>query len=314
MIFPQVSDILDIGIVILDRDLKVFTWNRWMERHSGIAAERIIGQPLFDFFPELDNPRFLRSCRCVVGLGNLYFFSQKLHHYLFPFKPVSTLDKRFPFMQQSCNMGPIRDENGAIAYICITVRDVTDIAVYEQRLIEMNMKDGLTGIYNRRFLNTRLREEINRTRRYRNALSLLMFDLDHFKVVNDTYGHLFGDYILQAVTALIGRLIRSTDVLVRYGGEEFCCNLPETDLNRAAVIAERCRRTVEENLFHSQGIAVHITISMGVAQVADEIDTPEKLIDQADQALYAAKKGGRNRVILSGTPVENRSAPDKVPA
>lgn len=314
MIFSQVSDILDIGIVILDRDLNVFKWNRWMERHSGIAADQIIGRPLFDFFPELDNPRFLRSCRCVVGLGNLYFFSQKLHHYLFPFNPVSTLDKRFPFMQQSCNMGPIRDENGEILYICITVRDVTDIAVYEQRLIEMNMKDGLTGIYNRRFLNTRLRKEIDRTRRYRNALSLVMFDLDHFKVVNDTYGHLFGDYILQALTALIGNLIRSTDVLVRYGGEEFCCILPDTDLNQAAVIAERCRRVVEENLFHSQKITVRITISVGIAQVIEAIDTPEKLIGQADQALYAAKKSGRNRVVLAGTPEANDVGPDKVPA
>jgi diguanylate cyclase len=301
MIFSQVFDILDLGIVILDRDLQVFKWNSWMERHSGVTADQIIGRPLFDFFPELDNPRFLRSCRCVIGLGNLYFFSQKLHRYLFPFKPVSTLDKRFTLMQQSCNMGPIRDEDG-ISYICITVRDVTDIAIYEQRLIEMNMKDGLTGIYNRRFLSTRLKEEADRFRRYQKSLSLIMFDLDHFKVVNDTYGHLFGDYILQAVTALVGNLIRNTDILARYGGEEFCCVLTETDLDKAAVTAERCRQTVEKNLFHSQGITARITISVGIAQMGEEIDTPEKLIDQADQALYTAKKSGRNRVVFAHVP------------
>lgn len=299
MIFSQVFDILDIGIVILDKDLNVFKWNRWMERHSGVPAERITGKPLFDFFPELDNPRFLRSCRCVIGLGNLYFFSQKLHRYLFPFKPVSTLDKRFSLMQQSCNMGPIRDENGEITYICITIRDVTDMAIYEQRLIEMNMKDGLTGVYNRRFLSVRLREEIDRYRRYGQSLSLILFDLDHFKIVNDTYGHLFGDYVLQAVTTLVGNLIRNTDILVRYGGEEFCCVLPETDLDKAVVTAERCRRAVEKNVFHSQGITARITISLGVAQMNEGNKTPEKLIEQADQALYAAKKGGRNRVMIA---------------
>lgn len=302
MIFSQVFDILDIGIVILDKDLHVFKWNRWMERHSGVSSDQIIGRPLFEFFPELDNPRFLRSCRCVLGLGNLYFFSQKLHRYLFPFKPVSTLDKRFSLMQQSCNMGPIRDENGSMAYICITVRDVTDIAIYEQRLIEINMKDGLTGIYNRRFLSIRLKDEFDRFRRYQKSLSLIMFDLDHFKIVNDTYGHLFGDYVLQAVTALVGNLIRSTDVLARYGGEEFCCVLPETDLDQAALTAERCRRTVEKNLFHSQGITARITISIGVAQMGDDIATPEKLIERADQSLYAAKKSGRNRVVVARNP------------
>jgi diguanylate cyclase len=314
MIFSQVFDILDIGIVILDRNLNVFKWNRWMERHSGINAEQIVDHPLFDFFPELDNSRFLRSCRCVIGLGNLYFFSQKLHRYLFPLKPVSTLDKRFSLMQQSCNMGPIRDENGSIAYICNTVRDVTDIAIYEQRLIEMNMKDGLTGIYNRRFLSTRLKEEVDRFRRYRNDLSLFMFDLDHFKVVNDTYGHLFGDYILQAVTALIGSLIRSSDILTRYGGEEFCCVLPETDLSKAALIAERCRRAVAKNLFHFQGITARVTISIGVAQVYEEISTPEKLIDQADQALYMAKKGGRDQVSIASNQQANEVGSAEVPA
>ncbi|MDX9746522.1 MAG: diguanylate cyclase [Syntrophales bacterium] len=312
MIFSQVFDILDTGIVILDRDLKVFRWNNWMERHSGIAADRIIGQSLFDFFPDLDNPRFFRSCRCVVGLGNLYFFSQKLHRYLFPFKPVSTLDKRFPFMQQSCNMGPIRDENGEITYICITVQDVTDIAVYEQRLIEMNMKDGLTGTYNRRFLNIRLREEINRALRYGNPLSLIMFDLDHFKAVNDIHGHPFGDHILQAVTVLIGTLIRNSDILARYGGEEFCCILPETNLDQARVIAERCRRTVEESMFRFQGIDARITISLGITQMVDGMDTPEKLIDRADQALYTAKRGGRNRVAPSGTLEEKQDTDDKM--
>ena len=299
MIFSQVFDILDIGIVILDNDLNVSMWNSWMERHSGIEAEKITGRPLFDFFPELDNPRFLRSCRCVIALGNLYYFSQKLHRYLFPFKPVSALDRRFSFMQQSCNMGPIPNYSGTITGICITVRDVTDIAVYEQRLIGMNMRDGLTGIYNRRYLNTRLKEEFDRYRRYRNPLSLIMFDLDHFKVVNDTYGHLFGDYALQAVTALIGSLIRTTDFLARYGGEEFCCLMPETDLDKAALTAERCRKAVARNLFHAQGVTTRMTISTGVAQLTEDVETPEKLIEQADYALYEAKRGGRNRVVLA---------------
>ncbi len=299
MIFSQIFDILDIGIVILDSDLRVYKWNRWMELHSGIQSEQIVGCPLFDFFPQLNNPRFMKSCKCVLGLGNLYFFSQKLHRYLFPFKPVSAIKSRFEYMQQYCNMGPLRSENNTIDYIYITVRDVTEIAIYEQKLIEMNMKDGLTGIYNRRYFEGRIKEEFDRNKRYGQSFSLCMFDLDHFKRINDTCGHLYGDSVLQSVAEMITATIRTSDILVRYGGEEFCLMLPETGLENAAATAERCRAAIEGYAFMHQNERLRITISLGVAELTDNIVSPESLIEKADQALYEAKKAGRNRVVMA---------------
>lgn len=299
MIFSQIFDILDIGIVILDSDLMVYKWNRWMELHSGISSEQIVGRSLFDFFPQLNNPRFMKSCKCVLGLGNLYFFSQKLHRYLFPFKPVSAINSRFEYMQQYCNMGPLRNENNSIDHIYITVRDVTEMAIYEQKLIEMNMKDGLTGIYNRRYFEGRIKEEFDRNKRYGQSFSLCMFDLDHFKRVNDTCGHLYGDSVLQSVAEIITAAIRTSDILVRYGGEEFCLMLPETGLENAAATAERCRAAIQGYAFMYQNERLRITISLGVAELTDKVVSPESLIEKADQALYEAKRAGRNRVVMA---------------
>ena len=150
MILSQLFDLVDIGLVILDQELNVCKWNRWMEFHSGIGTEEILGKPLFDFFPTLNNPGFLQTVKFVLNFGNFYFFSQKLHHYLFPFHPRSSLESNFEYMQQSCNMGLLRENGTSRKYIYITVKDVTEAAIYEQRLLEMNMRDGLTGIYNRR--------------------------------------------------------------------------------------------------------------------------------------------------------------------
>src|SRR5512136_31983 len=110
MIFNQLFDLLDTGIVILDSSLKVYKWNKWMELHSKISADEIIGHSIFDFFPNLNNQSFSRSLKYVLNFGNYYFFSQKLHHYLFPFKPASSLPVNIDYMQQSCNMGQLVDK------------------------------------------------------------------------------------------------------------------------------------------------------------------------------------------------------------
>ena len=200
-------------------------------------------------------------------------------------------------MQQSCSICPVRDEKNVITHVCITVQDVTEIASYEQKLIDMNLRDSLTGAYNRRFMTNRLDEEFERHRRYSRSLSLLMIDIDHFKTINDTYGHLCGDIILKSVANGISSILRKVDLLVRYGGEEFCGILPETNLDSAMILAERIRRTVEkqDHLFH--GEVVKITVSIGVHEFSGDLESPDFLLKKADEALYAAKMAGRNQVI-----------------
>ena len=264
MIFDQLFDLLDMGIVILDSDLKVYKWNKWMELHSKIPADQIIGRSIFDFFPNLNNQSFSRSLKYVMNFGNYYFFSQKLHHYLFPFKPASSLAVDIDYMQQSCNMGQLVDEESSARYIYITVHDVTEIAVYEKTLIEMNTRDSLTGIYNRKFLENQLQNELKRFKRGPRPFSLIMFDIDFFKKINDTYGHLCGDFVLKSLASTVLSTIRSTDILARYGGEEFFCLLPETDIDSAIHLAETLRKAVENKTFTFQDIPIQLTISLGV--------------------------------------------------
>jgi diguanylate cyclase (GGDEF)-like protein len=298
MIISQIFDMIDMGLVILDEDLRVIYWNRWMEMKSGIPSGRIIKSPVFESFPHLNNPRFLRNFKAVLRFGNFCFFSQKLHGYLFPFEPVGSYSGKFEYMQQSCTMGPLRDQDNSIKYTFIAVQDVTEVVSYEHKLLEMNQKDGLTGIYNRRFLETRLCEEFDRHKRYGRPLSLIMLDIDHFKKVNDRYGHQFGDEVLKAVSSKIFDMTRKTDFVTRYGGEEFCCLLPETPGDAAMVLAERFRKEVMEMQLVCNADPVKVTISLGVCDLDEEAEGPEELIKKADDALYEAKEAGRNRVAV----------------
>ena len=307
----QIFDTVNIGLVVMDKDLKVTQWNRWMHQHSGIASEQIVGGSIFEHFPALDSPRFLRNCKAVLAFGNFSFFSQKLHHYLFPFKPAGSFGSKFEFMQQSCTMGPLRDSDNSVSSIFVIVQDVTELATYEQKMMEMNVRDGLTGIYNRRHFESRLAAECERHRRYSRQLTLLMIDIDFFKAVNDTYGHQCGDLVLKEVTAGIASLIRKSDCLARYGGEEFCCLLPETSLDNALMLAELFRRHVEGVSLQHESHSLKVTISVGVSEFLAE-DTSETLLKKADEALYEAKRTGRNKVVtLEKIPAEQPEQPEK---
>ena len=216
MIFSQIFEMINLGLVILDGELNVVHWNRWMALHSGLSAEEMAGRPILVFFPNLDTPRFRRNCKSVLTFGNLCFFSQRLHRYLFPFKPDGALVSRFEHMQQSCTMGPLRDDKGHIKYLYISVEDVTDVAAYEQRLVEMNLQDALTEIHNRRFLESQLEDEFERSVRYGRPLSVVFIDLDHFKSLNDRYGHQCGDAVLKAIAHTVALRMRKTDHVARY--------------------------------------------------------------------------------------------------
>lgn len=174
--------------------------------------------------------------------------------------------------------------------------DITEEKALEQRLRELSITDGLTGLYNRRRFNEVLRIEWDRARRYGNDLCMLMFDIDHFKRVNDHYGHEKGDQVLCAIAALMQETFRGTDSCFRYGGEEFCVLLPQTQAAVMCQAAERLRKLVEEN----QLAGLRITISLGGASSARLRwdDDAGVLLRHADEALYQAKGSGRNRVFL----------------
>jgi len=169
------------------------------------------------------------------------------------------------------------------------------MAVEHARLYELAITDGLTKLFIHRYFQARLEEEIVRAKRYHTACSLILFDIDHFKKFNDTYGHQQGDVVLIEVAKLTKQTVRETvDIPARYGGEEFAIILPETDAKGAHLVAERLRKTVEAYDFPGQEKALKVTISLGVATFPDHASVKSVLIKKADMALYECKGRGRN--------------------
>jgi len=179
------------------------------------------------------------------------------------------------------------------------IRDITERKVLTEKLEKMAISDALTGIYNRGYFTTKLEEEFQRSKRYQLNLSLMMLDLDYFKVVNDTYGHPAGDAVLIAIAKQIQKSIRTIDILARYGGEEFAVIMPETDCDGAKVIAERIRKDVEMMTVNVGGHSIQNTASIGIACLANKtVESADNLLIMADDALYQAKHGGRNRMVV----------------
>ncbi len=159
-----------------------------------------------------------------------------------------------------------------------------------------SIMDDLTGVFNRRHFFEKAEVEFQRARRYQHPISIIILDIDHFKRFNDRFGHIHGDHALKTVAKTIQDEIRSPDLLSRYGGEEFCILLPETELDGASAFAERIRKKVAGILLDVDGSQESLTISMGVSTLDPSTPNLIELLDQADDALYRAKRAGRNRV------------------
>jgi diguanylate cyclase (GGDEF)-like protein len=166
------------------------------------------------------------------------------------------------------------------------------------QLEQMAFRDQLTGVRNFRYFSSRLPEELQRARRYRHQLSLIMLDIDHFKKFNDTYGHQAGNVALQHLVRILQDTVRETDMVARYGGEEFALVLPETTKRLAAELANRVRANVEANPVPLAGSQHRITVSLGLATFPRDVNNSQSLIECADKALYQSKQGGRNRVTI----------------
>ena len=171
-------------------------------------------------------------------------------------------------------------------------------AEYHEEIYRLTILDGLTQIHNQRYLTEFLDREVVRSQRHSRPLTLLMFDIDRFKSINDTYGHLCGDFVLRELADIVRAGVRKEDLFARYGGEEFAVVLVETDGAEALGVAERLREAVASHQFRFETTPVKLTISIGVASTSGDMTmTPTKLLRTADENLYQAKRSGRNRVV-----------------
>lgn len=179
-----------------------------------------------------------------------------------------------------------------------TVRDITEQKRLELRLRQLSRTDELTGLFNRRYFIQRLVQELARYRRHVRAASVVLFDFDHFKRINDSHGHPAGDQVLVSVGKLLRDRLRTSDVPARLGGEEFALLLPDTDLEEATRVAEKIRRLVKEQAFATEGgHAFGVTITCGVSAFQGSEETVEAILHRADHNLYRGKRDGRDRVV-----------------
>lgn len=187
-----------------------------------------------------------------------------------------------------------RLELGEVIYKFLLEGDVE--ALYHEELRRKANLDALTGAFNKGYLLEHLSREMLRAHRHGRSLAVLLFDLDHFKALNDRHGHLFADRVLQALVQRVRGILRTGDLLARFGGEEFVIVLPETGARGAWRMGERLRERVGANPFAFEEREIQVTVSVGIALLEEEMRTPMELLDRADTMLYQAKRAGRDRV------------------
>jgi len=292
-----------------DKEVRVVSLNKAAQENLEFPLAHYLGKTTFDYFYNLEDARLYYEMDMQVinsgqaDLGRLDIYEAPDGNTFY--KKVD----RIPYF----------DENGAIAGLTVYSYDITEqkraeISLLEQRLeLEAEIKkritaekelrrlartDPLTGIYNRRHFFELGNKELTRTRRTNQPLSILMFDIDHFKRINDTYGHQVGDRVLKTITATCHENLRQMDVFARYGGEEFVILLPEIGVDNARQVAHKMSTLIgqQEIMFENQRIAV--TASLGVAALSSESESLDQLLARADDALYQAKEAGRNRVMI----------------
>jgi diguanylate cyclase (GGDEF)-like protein len=223
----------------------------------------------------------------AISSSRLFAFGQRLNHILrTDYQQLSlqlTAEKKKTALLEA-QLGQVMQANTALDACNKALEETVDV-------------EPMTGLKNRRFFERRIEEEFQRSVRYNHPLSLLSFDIDHFKLINDSHGHPLGDMAIKEIGKIMTREMRSTDHLVRMGGEEFVVILPDTETNGALILAERLRAAVEKNRLLVDGITISMTISVGVSVVDNQPDA-KTLVKHADIALYFAKNNGRNRVAL----------------
>jgi diguanylate cyclase len=296
---------IDVGLVVLDREYKVQIWNGFMENHSGLLPREAKDQVLFDLFDEIPEDWFKRKAESVFMLKNKAFTIWEQRPYVFKFENYRPITGTAEFMYQNTSFIPLMSATGLVTHLCLIIYDVTDNAVHKQNLERVNSElevlsqtDGLTKLFNRIHWEECLQAEYKRFLRSHHVSCLVMLDIDHFKKINDSYGHLVGDAVIKHISSLISHHIRETDISGRYGGEEFAILLADTPLDHAHVFADRLRRAIEKSIVKYNDIEITYTASMGVAEVNGSVKNYEAWIECADNAMYQSKINGRNCITL----------------
>jgi diguanylate cyclase len=294
---------LDVGLIILDQTYHINLWNTFMENHSGLLHTQLYKRNLFERFPELSESWLKHKIDAVFLLNNRSFITWEQKPYFLKFKSYRPLTSDAPYMYQNVTLIPLSSPSGKIEHVGILIYDVTDAAMGRRALEAANIKlkrqsqtDQLTGLYNRGFWESCLQQEFDRFARTPLPSSLVMIDIDHFKKVNDTYGHPGGDEVLRQLATILTEVTRTTDRVGRYGGEEFGILLVGSDAYQAQSVITRLQQSVDSLTVSHYNHDIRFTLSMGLTEISHTFKSHEQWIHMADQALYQSKQNGRNQV------------------
>ncbi|MEP7119796.1 MAG: sensor domain-containing diguanylate cyclase [Byssovorax sp.] len=305
------TGIADYAMVRLDRHGRVDDWNPGIGRVTGFTREAVLGQPFSIFYPddattpdrvqdrlsEADQNGWSLDDGWRTRADGTRFWGSAM---IAPLRDRGESGLGGPEI-------PVNDEDRAY---CLVIRDITDKHEASEGLRKASTCDHLTGIASRRTFFEAAELELERWRRTPRPLTLIMFDVDHFKRVNDTHGHPAGDVVLRDLAATLTATFREVDVVARLGGEEFIALLPSTDVEGATAVANRLLEAVESRTVDVDGVTIRYTVSGGVATMDGSLTGVDALIKRADLALYAAKAAGRNRIECwsSGEPDDTRGS------
>ncbi len=274
-------------IFIKDRDGRYLFVNTMYEKLFHISDEEINGKTDYDIFPTASADSFHANDLMVIERGEVIEIEESVPHD----------DGEHVYIATKI---PLKDESGMIYGVCGMATDITERKEMENKIQHMATHDALTGLNNRIKMEQLLNDEIKRASRYDHSLSVFILDLDHFKRINDTFGHQVGDRVLAVFAHILEISIRNTDHAARYGGEEFVVILPETPLTKAEELAERLCKTIFDHPVPTKTDKnIRITTSIGIASFPEHAHDLQGLLEAADSAMYAAKKAGRNQVKTS---------------
>lgn len=301
-LYKSIFDASPDAIVMFDINYRILIASKSANEVLGFEGDCLVGENILQFFVDKESKRIEKNIRRVFNennIGTTNYRGKKNNN--------STI--------YEVNSRAIKDDNGNSINLVSIIRDVTQKVILEEVLEarekqykelakELERKnislservsiDNLTGIKNRYYFDERIKEEVDLAKRQKVSFSLLLFDLDHFKLVNDNFGHDVGDKVLKRVTDAVSKILRSYDIFARWGGEEFVVLMPNTTEAEAVPAAEKIRKTVED-IIHTD--IEKITISIGIA-IWEPDDDVDRIFVKADKALYTAKNQGRNRVIV----------------
>jgi len=291
--FPQQADVLNIvldhitqGMVVVGPDYRTLAFNRHFEEMFRLPPGTVeVGVDFRDI---------LRTWAKVTGQDQ-----QMLDYAIYQLDEPDTFEFEFPQLINGERRWCLLTHNPLPGKGFVrTFTDITKRKALEDSLVKLSREDPLTGLHNRRTILDLLEEEIQRGLRYKHPVSLLMMDIDHFKKINDQWGHPTGDEVLKSFAAECQSVMRENDKMGRFGGEEFVMVLPETGKPDAALVAERIRKITSEMAVKSKrgSAPIPVTVSIGVTTTT-EGDGAEAIIARADEAMYEAKDAGRNRVV-----------------